>query len=255
MDHTQEQLEELEALRSIFFDEFAEPDVPTTPASFTLLVTMETYYGPQPAPQYHLKVTYTPEYPETLPVLTITQPVALDLEEVQELTQLLIESAQTQLGMAMVFGIHAAAKEALETYVGAKAERIEREREERLAAEEEAERLRTAGTKVTMESFLAWRKEFFVEMAASEKKKLMEKLGGPNSAMAKALVKQEANKGKLSGRALFEKDKTLAKSDAALMGADDVDVDVAAEVLLAEAEGLEDDDEDSDGLHFSDDDD
>ncbi|KAJ3026439.1 UNVERIFIED_CONTAM: RWD domain-containing protein 1 [Siphonaria sp. JEL0065] len=252
-DYAEEQLHELEALKSIFFDEFSEPDVPTTPASFSLHIKLDDYYGPQPEPEYTLKVTYTPEYPDTLPILQITNAVSLDAEEIDKLSGLLIENAESQLGMAMIFGVHAWAQESLETHVRERIEREEREREERILAEEEAERQRHAGTKVTTESFSDWRTRFFKEMEEEEKKKALEKLGGANSAGAKAAARAEANKGKFTGKSLFEKDKTLANSDAALMGADDIDVDTH------EFDGLEEDEEDEEEnavlANFSDDDD
>ncbi|KAJ3027046.1 UNVERIFIED_CONTAM: RWD domain-containing protein 1 [Siphonaria sp. JEL0065] len=255
-DYAEEQLHELEALKSIFFDEFSEPEVPTTPASFSLHIKLDDYYGPQPEPEYTLKVTYTPEYPETLPTLQIANAVSLDPEEIEKLSGLLVENAESQLGMAMIFGVHAWAKESLETHVRDRIEREEREREERILAEEEAERQRHAGTKVTAESFAEWRTRFVKETEEDEKKKALEKLGGANSAGAKAAARAEANRGKFTGKALFEKDKTLANSDAALMGADDIDVDAHEFDGLEDGEDEEEEEEVNAVLaNFSDDDD
>ncbi|KAJ3218111.1 RWD domain-containing protein 1, partial [Chytriomyces hyalinus] len=114
--HIEEQQNELEALRSIFFDEFSEPDVPTDPPSFRLVVRMDGYYGSGDVPEYSLFVQYTRDYPDTIPIMRIEAAVGLDEDdEVPHLQRLLVESAESQLGMAMVFGVHAAAKEALET--------------------------------------------------------------------------------------------------------------------------------------------
>ncbi|ORY48169.1 hypothetical protein BCR33DRAFT_714582 [Rhizoclosmatium globosum] len=201
MDHAEEIEMELEALRSIFYEgEFTEPEPQTTPPNSSNL--------------------------------TIKSPVSLDESETEHLTTLLIESAESQLGMAMIFGVHAAAKESLETFIREKLDRIEREREERIEREEAAERARLAGTKVTTESFLEWRVRFLKEQAEEEKRKLLEKVG---AAGAKQLAKDAANKGKVTGKALFEKDRTLAQSDMNMIGEGDVDVDTK------EYEGMEND--------------
>ncbi|TPX51208.1 hypothetical protein CcCBS67573_g10048, partial [Chytriomyces confervae] len=138
------QQNELEALRSIFFDEFSEPEVPTDPPSFHLLVRMDGYYGSGPVPEYSLFVQYTRDYPDTIPIMRIESAVGLndndeeeeegegEGDEVSHLQRLLVESAESQLGMAMVFGVHAAAKETLETYIVERDERREAERVARI---------------------------------------------------------------------------------------------------------------------------
>ncbi|KAI8612812.1 hypothetical protein BC830DRAFT_1043852, partial [Chytriomyces sp. MP71] len=168
-----------------------------------------------------LHVTYSPEYPDLLPQFRIDSPVGLDEDETAQLHSLVVESAETMLGMAMVFGVQAGAVEALEAFVRARDDRNEADRERRLAEEEAAEKAKYAGTKVTMDSFTQWRTKFLKELAEQER--------------VRALMRAEANKGKITGRALFEKDKTLAKSDMGLMADGDVTVDAS------QFEGLEDD--------------
>jgi len=63
-------------------------------------------------------------------------------------------------------------------------------------AEEEVERKKFEGTRVTVESFLAWRNEFELDMGIAQKR---EKLLGDNK--------------KLTGRELFLRDNTLNESD------------------------------------------
>ncbi|KAJ3193008.1 RWD domain-containing protein 1 [Irineochytrium annulatum] len=235
MDYTEEQANELEALKSIFFDTFEEID-PGPPATFRIPVAIDDDPASDEA-RFHLRVTYTPTYPDAAPELTLEDAVDLDEEELASLEAGVRQSADDQLGMASVFGVHAQAKDLLEDLVRTRAERREKEEEERIAREEEAERVRYAGTKVTVESFAAWREGFRREMAELEKKAALAAGGG------KALLK-EANKGKVRGRALFEKDRSLAKSDVAMMAEGDVTVDIDQELFAAEAEGLGlDDDE------------
>ncbi|KAI9352810.1 hypothetical protein BDR26DRAFT_797227 [Obelidium mucronatum] len=207
---------------------------------------MDEYYGASPTPEYYLHVAYTAEYPDTLPVFSIVRAVGLSDSETAELLRLVNESAAAQVGMALVFGVHAAAVEALREHVAARDAAAEAAREARLAAAEAEERARLAGTKVTPASFAAWRAAFLVDAAAAEKRAAVERLGGPNSAAAKAAAKAEANKGRLTGRALFEKDKNLALSDVALMADGDVGVDTR------EFEGLEEEPEDEDDEEVND---
>ncbi|KAJ3230921.1 hypothetical protein HDU78_007994, partial [Chytriomyces hyalinus] len=108
-------------------------------------------------------------------------------------------------------------------------------------AEDAAERAKYAGTKVTPEAFLTWRTKFLHEAATEEKKQALAAVGGANSAGAKALQRAEANKGKVSGRALFEKDKSLARSDITLMAEGDVAVD--STLFEGQMDGLDEEDE------------
>ncbi|KAJ3235160.1 hypothetical protein HDU81_000754, partial [Chytriomyces hyalinus] len=108
-------------------------------------------------------------------------------------------------------------------------------------AEDAAERAKYAGTKVTPEAFLEWRTKFLREAATEEKKAALAAVGGANSAGAKALQRAEANKGKVSGRALFEKDKSLARSDITLMAEGDVAID--STLFEGQMDGLDEEDE------------
>lgn len=115
--------------------------------------------------------------------------------------------------MAMIFTMVSIIKEELDNIV-LDAQKAEEEIiNERRRKEEEAEQAKFMGTKVTVESFMAWKKKFDAEML--EKDEILK------AQRAKEL------KGKLSGRELFEKDKSLALSDAKYMDQDDVTVDVS----------------------------
>ncbi|KAJ3107584.1 RWD domain-containing protein 1 [Phlyctochytrium bullatum] len=250
MDFLEEQTNELEALKSIFFEEFEELDA-GPPAKFRLLVKPEETFlsgTPESEAQYYLEVTYTDHYPEAPPQLSITDASQLSSTEVENLTAKAVSSAEEQLGMAMIFGIHAAAKEHLEELLKERVARKEQEEEERLRREEEAERARYAGTKVTQDSFRAWKEKFLKEMEEAEKAVAAQAAGksGKNDA-----------KGRLSGRKLFEKDKSLAKSDVGMLQDGDVTVDIDQELFSAEFDGLEDEDEEENAVlaGFADDDD
>lgn len=115
--------------------------------------------------------------------------------------------------MAMIFTMVSIIKEELDNIVLDVKKAEEEIINEKRRKEEEAEQAKFLGTKVTVESFKAWKKKFDAEML--EKDEIL------RAQRAKEL------KGKLSGRELFEKDKSLALSDAKYMDQDDVTVDVS----------------------------
>ncbi|KAJ3307791.1 RWD domain-containing protein 1 [Blyttiomyces sp. JEL0837] len=281
-DYLEEQNQELEALQSIFFEEFEQIDA-GPPASFRLFVKPDDQDDPDDPHHLYLEITYTPTYPDELPQINLTKspnnndsnPVTTLTEaDITNLTAKVLESANESMGMAMVFALHSVAKESLENLLREKRQSWEKAEDERREREEEAERNRFAGTKVTKESFLAWREGFMKEMAELEKLGLAVgggvapsgvSTGGPgsgnsmaaNKAAAAAAARAEAAKSRLTGRQLFEKDKSLAKSDMALLGDGDVTVDYDKELFDAEFEGLDDEEEEQNNIiaGFTEDDD
>lgn len=95
---------------------------------------------------------------------------------------------------------------------------------------EEAENRKFKGTPVTVDLFLAWKIKFDKEMAEKEQE-------------AKGKVKADG-KAKLTGRQLFEQDKTLASSDASYMDEGDVAVDVTQ--FEKEERSIQDDEDEDD---------
>lgn len=165
-------------------------------------------------------------YPDDAPYLTIDTtlpekdeegpaPEDLTSEDKDVLLQSLSDTAQESLGMAMIFTLASALKEQAEALLAARQERREQEARRAQQEVERQEQKKFEGTKVTPESFAAWQAKFKLEMRRKEleAEELALKRAGPN-APAK----------KLTGRQLFEGDKTLATSDAALLG-DDVEFD------------------------------
>lgn len=100
------------------------------------------------------------------------------------------------LGIEMIFSLVSSAQE----WLNVRWDEHKKEEENRLSkkkfAEEEAERKKFEGTRVTVESFLAWRNEFELDMGIAQKR---EKLLGDNK--------------KLTGKELFLRDNTLNESD------------------------------------------
>jgi hypothetical protein len=96
------------------------------------------------------------------------------------------------------------------------------------------ERKKFEGTRVTVESFMAWRSKFEAEMDRLNKKEMANKL--------------ELSK-KLTGRQLFETNKSLIESDLQFLdeSVDDVDFDVKVdESLFQDLDDLDLEEDDND---------
>lgn len=102
---------------------------------------------------------------------------------------------------------------------------------EKRRKEEEAEQAKFVGTKVTVESFMEWKKQFDAEML--KKDVILQK------------EREKELKGKLSGRQLFEKNRDLATSDAQYMAEGEESID-ASQFDKEERGGAFDDDDQKD---------
>ena len=110
------------------------------------------------------------------------------------------EIAEEQIGIAMIFNIHASLKERAEDLIR---DRVEEKRQVHTRAIEEAEReenRKFEGTPVTLETFLEWRDRFRQEMADAEKRRQEEATQGEQQKVKKA--KEEV---RLTGRQLWER--------------------------------------------------
>ncbi|KAF9912061.1 hypothetical protein EC991_001007 [Linnemannia zychae] len=224
-DYKEEQANELEALQSIYPDEYEE--ISSDPGEFTILVIPDEQDGDD---TYALKlhVKYTETYPDTLPEFSIiVEEGELEQEDFDTITQKVTEAGEEAIGMGMVFSMASIAKDTLSEIIVNNKERREREAEEKAQRELEEEEKRKEGTKVTVELFTRWKTAFDSEMAEKER-------------IEKGLKKEDPKMQKPTGRQLFERDHSLAKSDATFMEEGDVDVDIA----LFERELVISDDED-----------
>ncbi|KAG1493620.1 hypothetical protein G6F53_012722 [Rhizopus delemar] len=192
-DYLEEQKNEIEALQSIYPEEFEA----ISDSEFRISIYPDEQ-DPESPRALSLHVTYTPNYPDELPEYEIEQ----------------IEGqAEESIGMAMVFSMVMIIKEELDNIL-LDVKRAEEElANEKKRKEEEAEHAKFVGTKVTRESFMDWKKKFDAELAEKDAVLIAQKL--------------KELKGKLPGRALFEQDKTLALSDAKYMDEGDVSVDIS----------------------------
>ncbi|XP_056639683.1 RWD domain-containing protein 1 [Diorhabda sublineata] len=226
MDYQEEQKNEIEALESIYYGDFEI--ISTKPYhKFSIPIKTEEY-EPYMANglSCDLVISYTPKYPEEAPIIEIDNCENFDDEYEQLLLNYLNEQIQENLGMVMVFTLVSSAQE----WLNVKWEEIKKEKEEqialRLKEEEEAEMKRFEGTRVTVETFMKWKRLFEDELGITKKKELLEKEGK-----------------KLTGRELFMQDNTLNESDLKFL--DEGDAVKVDESLFQDLDDLDiDDDED-----------
>ncbi|KAI7894210.1 ubiquitin-conjugating enzyme/RWD-like protein [Mucor mucedo] len=208
-DYLEEQQNEIEALESIYPDEFQA----ISEKEFKISIYPDEQDEDHPR-AISLQVKYTPTYPDELPEYDIkTLEGQIPTSYYTKMKDAVKEAAEESVGMAMIFTMVSIIKEELDNIM-LDVQRAEEEIiNENRRKQEEAEQAKFTGTKVTVENFMAWKKTFDEEMLKKD-------------AVLRAQKEKEL-KGKLTGRQLFEQDKSLAMSDAKYMDADDVSVDAS----------------------------
>ncbi|GJJ12395.1 hypothetical protein Clacol_006637 [Clathrus columnatus] len=195
--------------------------------------------------QVLLQVEYPESYPDEIPGLSLyAVEGTLEDDEVGHLIEDLKTTATENLGIAMTFTLISQLRETLLERLQARADELKRLtlETERLELEtDKAEEARTRGTPVTKESFMIWKIKFDKEMALRRAVEQEERL--------KALPPKEREEiRKTSGRQLFERDRTLATSDASLVEEGTVSIDISQ----YERTGIIEETETEMGLQFSD---
>ncbi|KAL7414224.1 RWD domain-containing protein [Mrakia frigida] len=230
--------EELEVLESIYPDELEtisathlqlriEPEVPVTTEPLILCFT----------------VKYPPDYPDVLPDMTLDpEDGELADEEREELLEELRVLGEESIGMAMVFTLASHLRESLSSLVLRRVARKQAEQDEKHRIEEEAQAARLRGTAVTPASFLKWRDGFLKELKAKKEKDEEERI---KSLPPREREEVKRAKGKLSGRQLFQSDRTLATSDQALAGDEDA---VEVDISQYDRDGPREDEEEEEGV-------
>ncbi|KAF8967986.1 RWD domain-containing protein 1 [Entomortierella lignicola] len=229
-DYKEEQANELEALQSIYPDEYEE--ISNDPGEFTIHIVPDEQDG-EDIYSLKLHVKYTETYPDTLPEFSIDlEDGELEQEDFDTILKKVTESAEEAIGMGMVFSMASTAKDSLTEVIQINKERREERERQRELREIEEEEKRKAGTKVTVENFMKWKNAFDAEMTEKER-------------IEKGSKKEDPKMLKPTGRQLFERDHSLAKSDATFMEEGDVDVDVS---LFEREEAISDDEDENDVL-------
>ncbi|XP_063906894.1 RWD domain-containing protein 1 [Zophobas morio] len=237
MDYVEEQKGEIEALESIYYGDLQI--LATEPLhKFSVPIKSEEY-DPEienTGLSCDLVFTYTPKYPEESPEISIENSENFEDQYETELLDFLREQVQENLGMVMIFTLVSSAQE----WLNVRFEEVKKTRDEetarKLKEEEEAERKRFEGTRVTVETFLKWKVKFEDETGITKKREISEKEGK-----------------KLTGRELFMTDYTLNESDLKFL--EDGDAVKVDESLFQDLDDLDlddEDDEDFDPNNFSD---
>ncbi|KAG0729526.1 RWD domain-containing protein 1 [Chionoecetes opilio] len=177
-----------------------------------------------------LRFEYTPTYPDEPPLMEVLPEENMEEEELEHLKEQLMEQCAENLGMVMVFTLVSHALEWLSTHKEGLARTAKEEKELEKKELEEAERKKFEGTRVTVETFLAWKAKFDKELFALRSEKERD---------------DEKNK-KFTGRELFQKDDTLNESDLIFLGDGEGEVAVD-ESLFQDLDDLDlEDDHDED---------
>jgi len=229
-DYQQEQLDEVEAIQSIYSEEI--DIISDNPHRFTIPVKTDDYdeeSGGNEGRWVLLKFTFPPKYPDEIPEMEFEEEENIDDDMKDEMMERLKEVAEENIGMAMVFTV---VSEAIQWLAEAndKIKEAVAARLKKIKDDEEAEEARKLeGTKVTIESFLAWKSAFDEEML-----------------LKKGVVAKTKKGGKKTGRELFMTDDSLVSSDVKFLAeAGDVAVTVD-ESLFEDLDDLDLDDDDDD---------
>ncbi|XP_045586211.1 RWD domain-containing protein 1 [Procambarus clarkii] len=229
-DYKEEQTNEIEALESIYPEEFEILDVEPR-HKFKIIVKSEGSDSlddikAEPA-EIALNFEYTPSYPDEPPIMEIIPIENVEEEDLDDLREQLQAQCEENLGMVMVFTLVSYSVEWLTTHMEDLARNAKEEFERKKKEQEEADRKKFEGTRVTVETFLVWKAKFDAEMAALRSERERE---------------EEKNK-KFTGRELFQTDQTLNESDLSFLGDGEGEVTVD-ESLFQDLEDLDLDDED-----------
>jgi len=234
-DYKAEQQDEIEAIESIYSEEISI--ISDSPHRFTIPVKTEDYdeeEGDGEGMWVLLKFTFPKNYPDEAPEMEIEEEENMDEDMRNGLRAKLAEVAEENLGMAMVFTI---VSEAIQ-WLGETQDRLKNEEEARIKKikdEADAEEQRKLeGTKVTIESFLAWKADFDEELRKKKGKELEEK------------TKKSKKK---TGRELFLTDTSLIDSDVKFLAeTGDSDAVTVDESLFEDLDDLDlEDSDDPDG--------
>lgn len=194
---------------------------------------------------FKVQITLPNQYPEVPPELLL-QSLYLNQRELADLLEATSVQCKNLVGDAMIYTVVCFMKEFAEEAIKARIARLEEEAERSKEIQELEEAKKYQGTRVTPESFLAWRHGFLHEA------KLALKSGGPMIKAFEAALAVERliqTSSKPTGKQLFESSgDALKKSDEQFTG-DGVDFDSSLIQSLKNIDLL--DDEENNSVLFS----
>lgn len=203
-DYAEDQKNEIEALQSIYPDEIEILEEEPQYMFKIKVVPQDAENFPDHAMSAEIQFSYTSDYPDSAPLIEFVSNDNMDDGQLDSLMDLMKTQAEENLGMAMIFTLISAVQEHMTDMMEKAAkDKVEAE-ERRVREEEEAERKRFEGTRVTVETFMAWKLKFDAEIAE------MRRLKGYDDSAAK----------KPTGKALFLSDNTMNDSDVKFLQAE-----------------------------------
>lgn len=180
---------------------------------FRISITLDIPDDDAEPPVILLTVRYPEDYPDKAPFLDLSSPQNatphqfLNISEDKDrLLKGLEETVEENLGMAMVFTLVSALKEAAEQLVVERREAADKAHEEAILAAEREENKKFHGTPVTRETFLKWRESFLKEMEEARVREEEEKA----AELKKVKVKEPP---RLTGKQLWERGLAAADQD------------------------------------------
>lgn len=151
-----------------------------------------------------LTVRYPEDYPDKAPMLELSSPTNATphqylnvSDDKEQLLRGLEATIDENLGMAMVFTLVSALKEAAEQLVVERREAAAKAHEEEVLAAEREENKKFHGTPVNRETFLKWRESFLKEMAEARIREEEERA----AELKKARIKEPV---RLTGKQLWQ---------------------------------------------------
>jgi hypothetical protein len=201
----EEQVEEREVLESIFPEEITDISETEFRILTVLDVIGEEELDDSEKPAFLLQVRYPDDYPDKAPHLDILAPANASThsyfsvsDDREQLLEGLTETIEENLGIAMVFTLVSALKEAAEQLIQDRKDAVAKVHEEAARAAEREENKKFQGTPVNPETFLKWRADFIKEMEEERLREEEERL----AELKKARVKEPV---KLTGKQLWER--------------------------------------------------
>jgi len=172
---------------------------------YRISITLDIPDDEEEPPVILLAVRYPEEYPDKAPILEVLAPQNaqphshLNLaEDRTQLLQGLEVTIEENIGMAMVFTLVSALKDAAEQLVLDRKQTTAEAHEERVLAAEREENKKFHGTPVNRETFLRWRESFLMEMEEARVREEEERA----AEMKKARIKEPT---RLTGKQLWER--------------------------------------------------
>ncbi|CAE1323745.1 RWD domain-containing protein 1 [Acanthosepion pharaonis] len=193
-NYKEEQKDEIEALEAIYPNEIKVLETDPNYV-FVIEVAPQGMEETDELAMVTIQFSLDDTYPDTIPVMEITESVYLDDAKLDEILEHMNTVAQENVGMVMVFTIVSAVQEKISDIIEQTKLQREEEQLRKQKEHEEKEQRIFEGTRVTVETFLAWKTKFDAEMKDFKKNDIT------------------LSSSKLTGKELFLQDSSMIVSD------------------------------------------